>query len=121
MSYDPSNRWSASSNASVGQIGIDTGLRSYMLRVYNYMASGLALTGVVAYVFAQSGMYVAIAHTPLIWLVMLAVLFIAFGVFSEGRFLSVYLIGFGIVMFCGAGFSLYNSRRMAKLGASDKS
>jgi hypothetical protein len=55
-----------------------------------------------------------------IWLSMLAVLFIAFGVFSEGRFLSVYLIGFGIVMFCGAGFSLFNSRRMAKLGASDK-
>ena len=56
-----------------------------------------------------------------IWLSMLAVLFIAFGVFSEFRFLSVYLIGFGILMFCGAGFSLLNSRRMAKLGASDKS
>ena len=29
---------------------IDEGLRAYMLRVYNYMASGVALTGVVAYV-----------------------------------------------------------------------
>ncbi|MDJ0513813.1 MAG: Bax inhibitor-1/YccA family protein [Methyloceanibacter sp.] len=29
---------------------IDEGLRSYMLRVYNYMASGVAITGVVAYV-----------------------------------------------------------------------
>ncbi|MEM8575488.1 MAG: Bax inhibitor-1/YccA family protein [Pseudomonadota bacterium] len=29
---------------------IDQGLRSYMLRVYNYMASGVAITGVVAYV-----------------------------------------------------------------------
>jgi uncharacterized protein len=28
---------------------IDQGLRSYMLRVYNYMASGVAITGVVAY------------------------------------------------------------------------
>ncbi len=28
---------------------IDQGLRSYMLRVYNYMGSGVALTGVVAY------------------------------------------------------------------------
>ncbi len=28
---------------------IDLGLRSYMLRVYNYMTGGLALTGVVAY------------------------------------------------------------------------
>ena len=28
---------------------IDVGLRAYMIRVYNYMASGVALTGVVAY------------------------------------------------------------------------
>jgi FtsH-binding integral membrane protein len=28
---------------------IDAGLRAYMLRVYNYMASGVALTGVVAW------------------------------------------------------------------------
>ena len=49
MSYDPTNRWSANANASTEQIGLDTGLRSYMLRVYNYMASGVAITGVVAY------------------------------------------------------------------------
>lgn len=29
---------------------IDEGLRAYMLRVYNYMAAGIAITGVVAYV-----------------------------------------------------------------------
>ena len=28
---------------------VDQGLRAYMLRVYNYMASGVAITGVVAY------------------------------------------------------------------------
>ena len=28
---------------------IDQGLRDYMLRVYNYMASGVAITGIVAY------------------------------------------------------------------------
>ena len=28
---------------------IDAGLRAYMLRVYNYMLAGLALTGVAAY------------------------------------------------------------------------
>ncbi|MGE0260396.1 MAG: Bax inhibitor-1/YccA family protein [Alphaproteobacteria bacterium] len=43
-----------------------------MLRIYNYMASGLALTGIVAYVFAQSGFYAQVAATPLIWLIMLA-------------------------------------------------
>ena len=34
---------------------IDQGLRTYMLRVYNYMGSGVALTGVVAYmIYAMS-------------------------------------------------------------------
>lgn len=32
----------------------DAGLRSYMLSVYNYMASGVLLTGVVAMLFANS-------------------------------------------------------------------
>jgi len=31
-------------------VAVDEGLRAYMLRVYNYMAAGVALTGVVAYV-----------------------------------------------------------------------
>jgi hypothetical protein len=64
--------------------GIDVGLREYMLRVYNYMASGLALTGIVAYVAAFSGFYTSIAHTPLIWLIILAplglVMLMSFGV-----------------------------------------
>ncbi len=34
---------------------VDQGLRAYMLRVYNYMASGVAITGVVAYaIYAMS-------------------------------------------------------------------
>lgn len=51
---------------------IDLGLRSFMLRVFNTMAGGLALTGVVAYAAASSGLYASIAGTPLPWLVMLA-------------------------------------------------
>ena len=35
---------------------VDAGLRSYMLSVYNYMAFGVLLSGVVAYLFASSGM-----------------------------------------------------------------
>ena len=58
------------------------GLRSYMRAVYNYMAIGLALTGVVAYFAATTGFYAQIAHTPIIWLVMFAplgmVLFLSF-------------------------------------------
>ena len=32
---------------------IDQGLRAHMIRVYNYMAAGVALTGVLSYVVAQ--------------------------------------------------------------------
>jgi uncharacterized protein len=39
-----------------GAVAFDAGLRSYMLKVYNYMASGVLLTGVVALLFAQTGM-----------------------------------------------------------------
>jgi uncharacterized protein len=53
-----------------------------MLRVYNFMAGGLAVTGIVAYVAAATGFYQQIAGTPLIWLVTLAplgaVLFLSF-------------------------------------------
>ena len=35
--------------ARTGAYAIDEGLRAFMLRVYNYMAAGLAITGVVAY------------------------------------------------------------------------
>ena len=56
---------------------IDLGLRSFMLRVFSTMAGGLALTGVVAYAAASSGLYASIAGTPLFWLVMLAPLGLA--------------------------------------------
>ncbi|MEE8445796.1 MAG: Bax inhibitor-1/YccA family protein, partial [Alphaproteobacteria bacterium] len=70
---------------------VDEGLRQHMLRVYNYMASGLALTGIVAVVIAQisfvptaSGQlglteigYTLFA-TPMKWVVMLAPLGLVF-------------------------------------------
>ena len=33
---------------------VDAGLRDYMLRVYNFMAGGLGITGLVAYMLFQS-------------------------------------------------------------------
>lgn len=52
---------------------MDLGLRAYMLKVYNYMASGLALTGIVALLTASSETMVnTIFGTPLMWVVMLA-------------------------------------------------
>ena len=62
----------------------DAGLRRYMLSIYNYMASGVLLSGVVALVFATSGMAAAVFGTPLRWVVALAplafVMVMSFGI-----------------------------------------
>lgn len=57
---------------------VDQGLRSYMLRVYNYMASGLALTAITAYVVAHTGLYDVLMGSGLGFVVMLAPLGIVF-------------------------------------------
>jgi uncharacterized protein len=36
------------------QVAIDAGLRAYMIRVYNYMAAGVALTGVISWLTYQA-------------------------------------------------------------------
>jgi FtsH-binding integral membrane protein len=47
---DLSRAWQVSQARSRADAGaMDAGLRQYMLRVYNYMGSGLLLTGIVAY------------------------------------------------------------------------
>jgi FtsH-binding integral membrane protein len=71
MSYYDSNRMTGRYRRADGA-AIDVSLRAYMLRVYNYMAGGLAVTGIVAYGSAAWGFYQSIAGTPLIWIVMLA-------------------------------------------------
>jgi FtsH-binding integral membrane protein len=84
MALGSQPRWTARPAVGGVRADVDVGLREYMLRIYNYMASGLALTGIVAYVFAQSGIYAQVAATPLIWLIMLAplgfVMVISFGI-----------------------------------------
>jgi uncharacterized protein len=40
--------------ATADAAAVDAGLRAYMLRVYNWMASGLVLTGLVAYFIANT-------------------------------------------------------------------
>ena len=42
--------------AGRADVAVDAGLRSYMLSVYNYMASGVLWTGIVALLFASSGL-----------------------------------------------------------------
>lgn len=52
---------------------VDEGLRAYLLKVFNYMTLGLALTGVVAFFVSTSpAMLQAIFGTPLKWVVLFA-------------------------------------------------
>jgi FtsH-binding integral membrane protein len=85
MALDP--RLHVATQRAEGAVGIDEGLRAYMLRVYNYMSAGLALTGIVAFFTSQSPQLLqAIYGTPLQWVVMLAplglVLFMGFRISS---------------------------------------
>ncbi|WP_353231010.1 Bax inhibitor-1/YccA family protein [Novosphingobium sp.] len=50
----------------------DAGLRRHMLSIYNYMASGILLSGIVALGFAVSGMAEAVLTSPLRWLIALS-------------------------------------------------
>jgi|TARA_B110000438_G_C15749920_1_gene622451 FtsH-binding integral membrane protein len=86
---------------------IDQGLRTYMLRVYNYMAIGLLITGFVAYFAAASGIYLAIAQTPLIWVVMLAPLGMVFYLSARIARMSVSAAQISFWIFSGLmGLSL---------------
>ena len=99
---------------------IDQGLRSYMLKVYNYMASGVFLTGVISLLlFRLSGGYniqitssgisgltpigQALFASPLMWIVMLAplgiVLYMSFGIrkMSSAKAQTVFWIFAGLM------------------------
>ena len=45
------NKWNTAARGGYAErtAVVDAGLRAYMLRVYNYMAAAVALTGVVAW------------------------------------------------------------------------
>jgi FtsH-binding integral membrane protein len=73
------------SRPALVQTGVDTGFRDYIRAIYTYMAGGLALTGVVAYYAFTTGLYLAIARTPLIWLVVFAPLVMVMFLASASR------------------------------------
>ncbi len=67
--------WSAApslNGASLGTMTRDEGLRRHMLGIYNYMASGVLLSGIIAMLFARSGMAAQVLGSPLGWLIQLA-------------------------------------------------
>ena len=75
MAFGPDNRFQGGPSAWTQPQGraatdaatLDAGLRAYMLRVYNWMASGLALTAITAYVIANTGLaelFFQVVRTP---------------------------------------------------------
>ena len=74
--YDPrtTSRIDPAISVGVPRAARDAGLRSYMLKVYNYMASGVLLTGIVAMLFANSAIGQSIMGGPgaLKWLIIFA-------------------------------------------------
>jgi len=74
------------------QVAIDAGLRAYMIRVYNYMTAGVALTGLVAWLtfsaaVVQTGAGLqltafgqAVFQGPLMWVLVLAPLGLVFAI-----------------------------------------
>ena len=60
---------------AASQAYIDVGLRNYMLRVYNYMALGVAFTGIIALLVASTqSLLEAVALGPLKWVFFIAIL-----------------------------------------------
>jgi len=97
---------------SVGQtqaVEVDEGLRSYMLGIYNYMASALLLTGLVAYFAASYEPFVQLMQTsPLRYVVIFAplafVFFLGFKINTMSmKAAQISFWGFATIM----GASLY--------------
>jgi hypothetical protein len=82
---DPRTTGVNAASVGVPSVTRDAGLRSYMLSVYNYMASGVLLTGIVALGIANSALINLIVNpatgqaTPLFWIVLFAPLALVFG------------------------------------------
>ena len=73
---------------AVAASAIDAGLRAFMLRVYNYMAAGVGLTGVAAFLTYQlTGP--ELLQSPLMWVFMLAPLGLVFFISARINTLSV--------------------------------
>ena len=85
------------------QAGIDEGLRAYMLKVYNYLTTGLVLTGFIAYFFGKASVA---AFTPN-------------GVILTSLGQALFNSGLSwIIMLAPLGFVFYLSARINKMSVS---
>jgi uncharacterized protein len=94
-----------SQTGSLESAAIDQGLRSHMLKVYNYMTSAVLLTGVVAMLFAQTAFAqdLMINGGPMSWVIifapLVAILVMNFGLnkLSTGALQAMFW-GFAVLM-----------------------
>ncbi len=106
---------------------IDEGLRTHMLRVYNYMGIGLAITGAVAFFFSQwasssQDIFNLVYLSPLKWLVMLSplafVLVLSFGI-NKMSFATAQLTFWAFATVMGISLSsiffIYTDASIAKV------
>ena len=86
-----------------GRVSYDEGLRKHMLSIYNYMTSGILLTGIVALLAFSSGVAETIHFSALRWIVGLSPIAIVFAMsFGANRFstgtLQLMFWGFATLM-----------------------
>ena len=110
---DPQPRSGFGASPSLGgrtasRAGYDAGLRRHMLSIYNYMASGVLLSGIVALLFVMSGAAAAVFVTPLRWVVALAplgfVFAMSFGI-NRMKTSTVQLLFWGFAIAMGLSLS----------------
>jgi hypothetical protein len=115
MSDFDRNLATARSGYRTDQVTIDAGLRAHMIRVYNYMTAGVALTGLVAWLtfsaaVTQSGSGLALTsfghlifQSPLMWVLVLAPLGLVFALsyginrISAGTALMLFFVYAGLL------------------------
>jgi uncharacterized protein len=133
----------AQTNNGYAQVGsaaragaaVDEGLRAYMLRVYNYMAGGVFLTGLVAYVTCSAAITTGptgaqaltefgqlIYVSPLKWVIMLAplafVFFISFRIYKmsvAGAQLAFWLFAATMGLSLSSIFLVYTGQSITQV------
>jgi uncharacterized protein len=122
MANNPASRLGEPLTTKFAPAEIDAGLRQFLLSVYNYMALGLSLTGLIAYAAAESGLYASLAQMPLLlWGIILAplalVLLLSFriGKMSLGAAQAAFWGYAGLVGLSLAGiFLIYTGESIAR-------
>ncbi len=84
---DPFFRTTATGREAAVGVTYDAGLRAHMQRVFNYMAGGLAITGLVAFIVANTALAGIVFGTPLKWVAIFSPL--VFMIYMNVKMMSI--------------------------------